>query len=106
MNFFYLKGGQLYTAPAKAVLPGITRKYVYDAAKLSGLVVNETFLDISKIESIDAAFLSGTSLGVLPIRKINDIQLDTTIPELKELIKNYNILVQDYLAEKARKVNE
>lgn len=97
-NFFYLIDQQLFSAPVDTVLSGITRKYVIQAAKNIGIPYQEKLLSTNEIKHTDAAFLSGTSLGILPIKTIDNNLLNHQNEPLMNLLKEYNNLVNAYLA--------
>lgn len=97
-NFFYLSNNTLYTAPTGKVLPGITRKYVIQAANELNIPFKEQFLASNDIAKIDAAFLSGTSLGILPISHINHTQIGIENNLLNELKIIFNQIVNYYLS--------
>ena len=78
-NFFYFKGDTLFSTPVAAILPGVTRKYVLIAAAKAGLEIDEDFLLADQVKDLDAAFLSGTSLGVLPISHIGKHKLNEAV---------------------------
>ncbi len=69
-NVFFVKSGRVYTTPGEKVLRGITRKYVIKACKDSGVPLFEEFTNIEDLNEIEGVFLSGTSIGVLPISLI------------------------------------
>lgn len=87
-NFFYIKDGKVYTSPKNLVLNGITRINVLRAIEKCGFEIVEKSLSISEIGNTDGAFLSGTSLNVLPIRKIGSVIIfnDKRLPEMVEKI--------------------
>ncbi len=92
-NFFYFKEDKLFSAPVPTVLAGITRKYVLIAAEKAGIEIHEGFLLVDQVKDIDAAFLSGTSLGVLPISHIGKHQLNLNHEQLRKLMKAFRRLV-------------
>ena len=96
-NFFYFKEGALCSPPVAAVLPGITRKYVLLAAEIAGMKVHEDFLLSDQVKDLDAAFLSGTSIGVLPISCIGKHELNLNHEPLKNLMKTFRGLVENTL---------
>lgn len=96
-NFFYFKRDTLFSSPVAAVLPGITRKYVLVAAERAGIEIQEDFLLLDQVKNLDAAFLSGTSLGVLPISHIGKHRLNPKHEQLQKLMKAFRRLVEGYL---------
>lgn len=99
-NFFYYKGNTLFSPPVTAVLPGVTRKYVLVAAEKAGMEIHEDFLLANQVKDLDAAFLSGTSLGVLPISHIGTHKLNPKHELLQKLMKTFRGLVKDYTSTK------
>ena len=93
-NIFFVKGDALFTAPDRMVLKGITREKVFDICHQHGITVNESPIAYDKIESMDAAFLTGTSPKVLPVSALED----TTYPA-------HNLLVRSIMAEYDQMIN-
>ncbi|MDX8496501.1 aminotransferase class IV [Mesorhizobium sp. VK22B] len=70
-NVFVVKDGSLRT-PAFGVLPGITRRTVFDLCAEIGLPA--TAADISRIEikGADEVFITSTAGGIMPVTRIDD----------------------------------
>lgn len=75
-NVFLVKGTELLTPPDEAVLGGITRRVVLDLARQMDLPVSARPIGIYEMEMIDEAFLTATSFAILPVKRINDRQLE------------------------------
>ncbi len=58
--------------------------------------IHEDFLLADQIKDLDAAFLSGTSIGVLPISHIGKHKLNPKHEQLQKLIKAFRGLVEGY----------
>ena len=72
-NAFIVKDGELVTHQAdKNILGGITRDVVLQLAKKAGIPVSERAFTITEAKAADEAFLTSTSVNVLPVVKIND----------------------------------
>ena len=96
-NIFMVKGNRLLTSPVKAVLPGITRQEIIKLAEKLKIEVEEVeykYLDINKL---DGMFISGTSPKVLPIKSINDINLDPNGGIIRKLMIEYDNKVNQYI---------
>ena len=91
-NVFFIKGGEVFTAPSEKVLLGVTRAKIIDIIKEAGLVLHEESVAAESIAEFDAAFISGTSPAVLPIARIDDITYDVNEPLLREIMKKYDSL--------------
>lgn len=70
-NFFVVKNNVVYTPPIDTVLPGTVRKRVIDICERNNIKLVEKNIHYSRLHNYDAAFLTATSLGVLPINSIN-----------------------------------
>lgn len=72
-NLFFIKDNVLISAKRETILMGITREKIIGT--LEDLQIEWIEMDIHKNElsTFDACFISGTSIHILPIRKINEI---------------------------------
>lgn len=73
-NFFYLDEGKLGTA-RRGVLNGVTRRQVLRLARECRMEVSYRALPVEEISSIEEAFLTSSSRGIMPIAAINDTQI-------------------------------
>lgn len=96
-NFFAIRDGQVLTPPLRDVLPGVTRMKVLDLLQHEGVDMLETGIHYDELPQLDAAFLTGTSPGVLPIANIESVQLRTDHRILRKLTEDYEHLVLDYV---------
>jgi branched-chain amino acid aminotransferase len=105
-NFFAVKNGVLYTQDSKAVLMGVTRKKVFMLAKSLEIPICHDDIYIDKISDMDAFFITGTSIGVMPVGKIDNAAFSSagneTVLKLRNAYDNY---VREYIKinKKARK---
>lgn len=97
-NFFLIEKTSIITPPLKSVLPGITRQMVLKLATELGLEVKEIAVPVAILKDYKAAFLSGTSPGILPIVAIEDIAYSLLNPTYLKLREAYNQLVFDDLS--------
>ncbi len=100
-NVFFIKGNQVLTAPDEYILKGITRKYVLDAIQKAGaglLIKKIPAADMDDPRQIEAAFLSGTSIGVLPICAIEETRFSSAANDMVLRIRaEYDRIIEDYL---------
>ena len=96
-NAFFIKNEQVYTAPADDVLLGITRQRIITLCAKNGIKVNELPICLSELSGYDAAFISGTSPKVLPIKNIDQIQLSVEGPLLRRIIEIYDAEIIAYI---------
>lgn len=69
-NFFYEKGGVLYTPPRGSILPGITRQTVLEICAELDLKVVEKLFKPEDLFEADSAFFCGTAAEVIGIESI------------------------------------
>lgn len=88
-NVFFIKGEVIYTASTKKVLNGITRQKVIAAIENANIAIEEIGVEVKDIKNIDAAFLTGTSLNILPISRIGEkvFEYNAKKEELMEKLK-------------------
>jgi branched-chain amino acid aminotransferase len=85
-NFFAIKDKTLYSPPTSEILEGIMRKAVLKVALANGFKLEEKKIPLASISQYDGAFLTSTSSQIMPISKINDVEL--AVPaELSNLMK-------------------
>lgn len=99
-NFFALKNRILYTAPAEEVLLGITRKYIFEICRLTGIDIREEKVHESMLSDYDACFVSGTSPKILPASRIDRTEFNTQNQVLKTIMHEYDELIKEYLFSK------
>ncbi len=97
-NVFFVKGRAVYTAPLKNVLGGITRAVALDCIP-SNCRFSEKALKRDEALCCDAAFLTGTSIDILPISTIDDVAFKSADNAVvKDMIQYFRQKVNDYIA--------
>lgn len=97
-NLFFIRGSKAYTAPGEHVLKGITRQYVMEACHRAGVELVEELVDIKRLEEMDALFLSGTSIKVLPVSRVDQRMFSSSSNETVIAIRDeYDRLIEEYL---------
>jgi len=96
-NLFFLQKGTFVTSPSGDVLPGVTRQKVLDLLHKMDKKVTKKNLLPEELIYVEAAFITGTSPKVLPIRKIEGYSFKTDLPEIRELIDQYDRLIEQYI---------
>jgi branched-chain amino acid aminotransferase len=79
-NLFLVKDGRLLTPAAGAVLAGISRGYVLDLARSTGLEAVETDLQPFDLYTADEAFFTGTSPCILPVTRADGLSIGSGEP--------------------------
>ena len=96
-NIFMVKDNELLTSPIKAVLPGVTRGEIINIAGKLGIKIKEVEYKYLDIDKLDGMFISGTSPKVLPIKSVNNINLDPNNSIIRNLSKEYDNDINEYI---------
>ena len=71
-NVMVVKAGRLLTAPeGERILSGVTRTLVLELAKKEGFIVEERFVAREELLHADEIFLTGTTVEVLPVIRVD-----------------------------------
>lgn len=97
-NIFFIRDNQVITPPGSLVLPGITRKYVIEICHTHQIPVTERKIQYAERSSFSAAFITGTSPKVLPVRRIDDTGFTPGHPLMRSIMKNYDARIEEYVA--------
>jgi len=91
-NLFFVKDNKIITSKSGDVLEGITLSNVLKVINKEKIEMIRRDIYKDEIKSFDGAFLTGTSIDILPIGKINDLKLKTaTNPLVLNLINKFDI---------------
>ncbi len=102
-NVFFVRKDRILTAPGEHVLKGITRKYVLEACRNAGYETVEEFIETEGLSNVDGAFLSGTSIKVLPIASIDEIAVHSSVnPVVTAVRREYDLLLEKYIEANAK----
>lgn len=96
-NLFFLKDNVIFTAKSERILPGITRKYVYKICKNQRIDIIEKDLLVKDLSNFEAAFISGTSPKILPLRRIDEHSFNSGHPVLRQIMREYGRCIEEYL---------
>ncbi len=70
-SVFGVQAGKVYTHPVDNILPGITRRYLIEAFRAEDIEVIELGVPIDELRRADEIFLTGTTIGVLPVTQLD-----------------------------------
>ena len=102
-NMFFIKDGVVVTCPAEGVLLGITRKRIISVCEEHRVPIEYREISRKELGDFDAAFISGTSPNVLPIRFVKDenrmIEYDVNDATLRRVMKLFDSEIAGYLEE-------
>jgi D-alanine transaminase len=72
-SFFAVRGGVVITHPLdEHILPGVVRDRVVALARAASIRVDERSLDENELFDVDEAFITSTTMGVMPVAAIDD----------------------------------
>jgi branched-chain amino acid aminotransferase len=97
-NIFFIRDRTLCTPDIEVgILDGITRKIILDAAKEMGIAVKEGRFRREEIYSAEEAFISNTTMEVMPVAEVDDARIGTPGIITKALHKAYRKKVDKYI---------
>lgn len=102
-NIFFVKRGSIFTPSIEAgILDGITRDLIIRVAERNGKNVKEGLYTPEDLYSADEAFITNTTLEILPVIKIDKNVIGKGIPGsvTKDLHRSYREEVERYLRAK------
>jgi branched-chain amino acid aminotransferase len=97
-NIFFIRDDRIITPPEDLVLPGITRNYVIEICHNHQIALTERKIHYAELNSFSAAFITGTSPKVLPIRRIDSFWFAPSDPLMRRIMKSYDAQVEEYVA--------
>lgn len=99
-NIFFIKNKRIITPPGGQVLLGVTRNYVIKLCEELNISVSEGLISLNQLKELEGAFITGTTVDVLPISSIDNIQLSTPNNHIMEsIIQSYNKKMEDNIRE-------
>ncbi len=100
-NFFGVKDNRLIT-PENGILPGITRKLIFDLA--AGVVeIEERQVLLNELSQLDEAFITSSTREVLPVVQVDDMTIGNGIPGkvTRQIMDQFSKLASQYGTEPA-----
>lgn len=92
-NIFFIEGEKVITSMDSDVLQGITRLKVLEVCEELGYEVEKREIHRDELMLFRGAFLTGTSISVLPIRRIDDRRFDPDHEMIEAIRKAYKLKV-------------
>ena len=98
-NLFFIDNqNHLFTAPTEQVLPGITRKYVFQICDELGIPIIERAISLKDISAMSACFISGTSPKILPVRQLDNTSFSAEHELVKNLMLQFDQLISESIS--------
>lgn len=99
-NVFFVKDNVVFTPPDDEVLIGITRQKTIVLAREAGITFYEEEILTGYLPRFDAAFLTGTSPKILPVREAVKWKFDPQNWVVQNLVQKYDELISQYIQAK------
>jgi branched-chain amino acid aminotransferase len=100
-NLFFLKGSRLYTPPGRQVLLGVTRQKVMAICRSCGIDVIEQCINRADLQGLEGAFITGTTVDVLPVAAIGEVAFDSAeAPVIQKIIREFAGEVARYIEQR------
>jgi branched-chain amino acid aminotransferase len=97
-NLFFVRNGEVLTAPRGNVLIGITRVCVMELCERLHIKVQEQPVNTNMLKEVDGLFMTGTSPKILPISSVDGRHFDSASNQvIKELMKGYDAMLDEYI---------
>lgn len=97
-NVFFVQQNSLVTPPANQVLLGITRQKTVQLAREMMIPVEEKEVAVNELHQFEAAFITGTSPKILPIRQIDGNTFNPENTILRQLMDCFDEMSGQYVA--------
>jgi branched-subunit amino acid aminotransferase/4-amino-4-deoxychorismate lyase len=99
-NLFVIRGNLLVTPPlAAGILPGITRAEVLGLARRAGLRPRERALHVRELQTADEAFLTASTIEIVPIRTVNRSRVGHGHPKTRELQTLFRLVISKHFSQ-------
>lgn len=80
-NVFMVNAGVVVTCPVgPQLLAGVTRQLVLELAKQEGISIEERVISLTEFKEAAEIFLTGTTIEILPVVKVNGAPLNSGLP--------------------------
>ncbi len=92
-NVFFIRKGELYSAPLDDILHGITLLKVIEIANDEDIPIHFHPILKSELADFEAAFISGTSPNILPICTVDSVNFNPNEPLLRQIMVTYDKMI-------------
>ena len=98
-NLFFIKDSQVITSTGDYCLNGITRGKAIDICNKNDIQCNQTDFTFEDIKNCDEVFVTGTFAGIIPVRKLENRELNSTNPNslTNQIRMLYNQEIKKYI---------
>lgn len=92
-NVFFIRKGELYSAPLNSILHGITLLKVIEIANNQNIPIHFYPILKSELADFEAVFISGTSPKILPICTVDSVSFNPNEPLLRQIMATYDKMI-------------
>jgi len=96
-NLFFVKGEKIITSPDERVLLGTTRQKILKICKNNNISILKREIMLDELNFFDAAFVTGTSIDIMPLNRIDSVRYNTGNKVIKKLTDYYSKEKMKYL---------
>lgn len=89
-NFFAIKENNVFSAPEKDILLGVTRDHVIKVAEANGFKIIECGIKPSELHNYDGAFLTSTSTKIMPLLSVDTFTWPEIPAQTKLLMQKFS----------------
>jgi len=97
-NLLFISGNSVLSAPETDILQGIARKNVKRICGDNNIEFIERKIQLNDMNRMDAMFLTGTSLKILPIAVFEELVFSTNNELLRRLMRLYDQAISEYIS--------
>lgn len=102
-NLFFVKDEKLFTPPSDKVLLGVTRTKIIELCRLHNIDIVQAEISSDNFNEYDGAFITGTSINVLPIKGIDEIKFNSSKNDvIIKIIEIYERDRNDYIMKRKK----
>lgn len=94
-NLLCIKDNTIVSPPEDEILLGVMRKVVLKVALSNGFKSEERDIPLGEISQFDNVCLTSTSTKLMPVRSIDDTELNPVSDNTRELMKKVNQFLSD-----------
>jgi len=104
-NIFYLIDNQLCTPPSGSVLLGVTRQHVMSICREIGIKIRQRKLHREDLNLLEGAFITGTTIDVLPIGSIEHVKIaSASHPTIESIAQAFDRHVAEIVEKNTRNI--
>jgi branched-chain amino acid aminotransferase len=97
-NIFFVKDERTLVTSSEFILEGVTRKRLLENLT-PDFRIEVRPVKYEELSSFKEAFISGSSKNIMPVFAIDDIRYNSDNPVTKEILKRFEKITQEYIAQ-------